>query len=54
VPIEVVKGNSMGDIDNFSRVLNRLPDSEVISMISARLSYTYKNTLIIFPVIFTF
>jgi hypothetical protein len=44
--IEVVKGNSMGDVDNFIVVLNRLADSEAISTISIRLSYTYKHTLV--------
>ena len=42
---EVVKGNSMGDVDNFTEVLNRLASSEEISMISVRLSYMYKYTL---------
>jgi hypothetical protein len=42
---EVVKGNSMGDVDNFTGVLNRLAGSEAISMISVRLSYMYKHTL---------
>jgi hypothetical protein len=42
---EVVKGNSMGDVDNFTGVLNRLTGSEAISMISVRLSYMYKHTL---------
>jgi hypothetical protein len=41
VLIEVVKGNSMGDVDNFTGVLNRLVGSEEISMIYVRLSYTY-------------
>ena len=44
--IEVVKGNSMGEVDNFIGVLNRLPGSEVISMIYVRLSYMYKHTLV--------
>jgi hypothetical protein len=44
--IEVVKGNSMGDVDNFTGVLNRLAGSEAISMISVRLSYMYKHTLV--------
>jgi hypothetical protein len=35
---EVVKGNSMGDVDNFTGVLNRLAGSEAISMIFVRLS----------------
>jgi hypothetical protein len=39
VLIEVVKGNSMGEVDNFTGVLNRLAGSEAISMISVRLSY---------------
>jgi hypothetical protein len=43
---EVVKGNSMGDVDNFTGVLNRLVGSEEISMISVRLSYMYKHTLV--------
>ena len=42
---EVVKGNSMGDVDNFTGVLNKLIGSEEISMISVRLSYMYKYTL---------
>jgi hypothetical protein len=42
---DVVKGNSMGDVDNFIRVLNRLTGSEEISMISVNLSYMYKYTL---------
>jgi hypothetical protein len=44
--IEVVKGNSMGDVDNFTGVLNRLAGSEEISMISVSLSYMYKHTLV--------
>jgi hypothetical protein len=36
----------MGDIDNFTEVLNRLIGSEAISMISVRLSYMYKHTLV--------
>jgi hypothetical protein len=39
VLIEVVKGNSMGEVDNFTGVLNRLTGSEAISMVSVRLSY---------------
>jgi hypothetical protein len=39
--IEVVKGNSMRELDNFIGVLNRLTGSETISMISARLLYMY-------------
>jgi hypothetical protein len=39
VLIEVVKGNSMGEVENFTGVLNRLVGSEAMSMISARLSY---------------
>jgi hypothetical protein len=39
--IEVVKGNSMGNVDNFTGVLNRLAGSEAMSMISARLLYMY-------------
>jgi hypothetical protein len=35
----------MGDVDNFTGVLNRLASSEEISMISVRLSYMYKYTL---------
>jgi hypothetical protein len=42
---EVVKGNSMGDVDNFTGLLNRLASSETISMISVRLSYMHKHTL---------
>jgi hypothetical protein len=42
---DVVKGNSMGDVDNIIRVLNRLTGSEEISMISVNLSYMYKYTL---------
>jgi hypothetical protein len=37
--IEVVKGNSMGEVDNFTGVLNRLAGSEAISMIFVWLSY---------------
>jgi hypothetical protein len=36
----------MGDVDNFTGVLNRLAGSEAISMISVRLSYMYKHTLV--------
>jgi hypothetical protein len=39
VLIEVVKGNSMGEVDNFTGALNMIVDSEAISMISIRLSY---------------
>jgi hypothetical protein len=39
--IEVVKGNSMGDVDNFTGVLNMLAGSEAISTLFVRLSYTY-------------
>ena len=39
--IEVVKGNSMGNVDNFTRVLNRLTGSEAMSMIFARMLYMY-------------
>jgi hypothetical protein len=39
--IEVVKGNSMENVDNFTGVLNRLAGSEEISMIPARLLYVY-------------
>jgi hypothetical protein len=39
VLIKVVKGNSMGEVDNFIGVLNRLVGSEEISMIFVRLSY---------------
>ena len=42
---EVVKGNSMGDVDNFTGILNRLTGSEAISMISVKLSYMCKHTL---------
>jgi hypothetical protein len=42
---KVVKGNSMGDVDNFTGVLNRLVGSEAISMISVRMSYMHKHTL---------
>jgi hypothetical protein len=38
---EVVKGNSMRDVDKFTGVLNRLVGSEEISMISVGLSYMY-------------
>jgi hypothetical protein len=41
VLIEVVKGNSMGEVDNFIGVLNRLVGSEAISMISVRMSYIF-------------
>jgi hypothetical protein len=44
--IEVVKGNSMGEVDNFTGVLNRLAGNEGISMISVRLSYMYKYILV--------
>jgi hypothetical protein len=44
--IEVVKGNSMGEVDNFTGVLNMLAGSEEISMISVWLSYiSIKHTL---------
>ena len=47
VLIQVVKGNSMGEVDNFTRVLHRLPGSEEISMIYVWLSYiSTKHTLI--------
>ena len=39
--IEVVKGNSMGNVDNFTEVLNRLVGSEAMSMISARMLYMH-------------
>jgi hypothetical protein len=39
VLIEVVKGNSMGEVDNFTGVLNKLAGSEEISMIFVRMSY---------------
>jgi hypothetical protein len=42
---EVVKGNSMGDINNFTGVLNKLGGNEEISMIYVSLSYMYKHTL---------
>jgi hypothetical protein len=46
VLIEVVKGNSMGDVDNFTGVLNRLAGSEEISTIFVWLSYiSTKHTL---------
>jgi hypothetical protein len=46
VLIEVVKGNSMGEVDNFIRVLNKLAGSEAISMIYVWLSYiSTKHTL---------
>jgi hypothetical protein len=41
VLIEVVKGKSMGDVDNFIEVLNRLAGSEEISIIFVGLSYMY-------------
>ena len=37
--IEVVKGNSMGEVDNFIGVLNMLAGSEAISMISVWFPY---------------
>jgi hypothetical protein len=42
---EVVKGNSIWELDKFIGVLNRLPGSEAMSMISARLLYIYYNVL---------
>jgi hypothetical protein len=39
--IEVVKGNSMGNADNFTGELNRLIGSEGMSMIFVRLLYMY-------------
>jgi hypothetical protein len=39
VLIEVVEGNSMGELDNFTGVLNRLVGSEEIYMISVRFPY---------------
>jgi hypothetical protein len=36
----------MGDVDNFTGVLNRLAGSEAISMIYVRLSYMYQHTLV--------
>jgi hypothetical protein len=44
--IEVVKGNSLGDVDKFTGVLNRLAGSEAVSMISVRLPYMYKYNLV--------
>jgi hypothetical protein len=35
----------MGELDNFTGVLNRLAGSEAMSMISARLLYMYYNVL---------
>jgi len=44
--IEVVKGNSMGEVDNFTGVLNRLTGSEEIFMIFVWISYIVtKHTL---------
>jgi hypothetical protein len=34
-----VKGNSMAEVDNFTKVLNRLAGSEAISLIYVRLAY---------------
>ena len=42
---EVVKGNSIWELDNFIGVLNRLVGSETMSMIYARLLYMYYNVL---------
>jgi hypothetical protein len=36
----------MGDVDDFTGVLNRLIGSEEISMISLSFSYMYKHTLV--------
>jgi hypothetical protein len=41
VKIEVVKGNSMRNVDNFTGVMNKLAGSEAMPMISARLLYMY-------------
>jgi hypothetical protein len=41
VLIEVVKGNSMGVVDNFIGVLKKIAGSEAISMIYVSLSYMY-------------
>jgi hypothetical protein len=42
---EVMKGNSIWELDNFTDVLNRLVGNEAMSMISARLLYMYDNVL---------
>jgi len=42
---EVVKGNSIWELDKFTRVLNRLTDSEVMSTMSPRLLYMYYNVV---------
>jgi hypothetical protein len=42
---EVVKGNSIWELDNFTGVLNRRAGSEAMSTISARLLYMYYNVL---------
>ena len=42
---EVVKGNSIWELDNFTGVLNRFAGSEAMSTISARLLYIYYNVL---------
>jgi hypothetical protein len=42
---EVVKGNSIWELDNFIGVLNRLVGNETMSMIYARLLYMYYNVL---------
>jgi hypothetical protein len=43
--IEVVKGNSIWELDNFTEILNKLADNEAMSTISARLLYMYYNAL---------
>jgi hypothetical protein len=40
VLVEVVKGNSIREVDNFTGVLNMIAGSEEISMIYVSLSYT--------------
>jgi hypothetical protein len=42
---EVVKGNSIWELDKFTGVLNMLASSEAMSTISARLLYMYYNVL---------
>ena len=43
--IEVVKGNSIWELDNFIGVLNMLTGSEAMSTIFVRLLYMYYNEL---------
>jgi hypothetical protein len=42
---EVVKGNSIWELDKFTGVLNRLTGSEAMSTMSARLLYMYYNVV---------